>query len=238
MAFLPTVAGADAAPELVASWAEDRPGGPAGFVSPFYPGGDLHFGDPIPEAVVTTLARLHVAGAAAAIDWTWRFDAAKVDRLRDNALQALSTTERFLQRFADPAAWRARLAHTSASPALRQAAETLPRTLTHGDMHPGNLLRRADGSAVIVDWGAACLAPAMLDLANIVEIGSPLWEAYVRAYRAAGGAFDEAIARRGFWWARAMTAVMYIPWAAANSDRVTDLIEQAEAATAELTALI
>ena len=36
----------------------------SGFVSPFYPGETLHFGDPIPAGVLITLARVHAAAAA------------------------------------------------------------------------------------------------------------------------------------------------------------------------------
>ena len=57
---------------------------------------------------------------------------------------------------------------------------------------------------MIIDWGNACLAPPMLDLANIVELGSPEWATYVAAYEAAGGAFDAAVAERAYWWARAI----------------------------------
>jgi thiamine kinase-like enzyme len=113
----------------------------------------------------------------------------------------------------------------------------LPRTLTHGDMHPANIMRRADGSPVIIDWGNACLAPPMLDLANIIELGSQEWATYVAAYQAAGGAFDAAVAERAFWWARAITGLMYIAWAVDNSDRATDLIAQIEDAAARLAAL-
>jgi thiamine kinase-like enzyme len=103
-------------------------------------------------------------------------------------------------------------------------------------MHPANIMTRPNGSPVIIDWGNACLAPPMLDLANIIELGSPEWETYVAAYRAAGGAFDAAVAERAYWWAKAATGLMYIGWAVDNSDRATALIAQIENANARLAA--
>jgi aminoglycoside phosphotransferase (APT) family kinase protein len=234
------IAGVDAAPELIAaSVSADAPEDPEAswFVSPFYPGETLHFGDPIPATVLTTLARVHAATAAApAPSWAWSCDAAHIDRLRHGAERALAASARFKTQTLDHAAWAARLAKAAASPVLREAAEQLPRALTHGDMHPANIMRRADGSAVIIDWGNACLAPPMLDLANIIELGSPEWLTYVAAYEAAGGAFDAAIAERAYWWAKAATGLMYVPWAVGNSDRAPAPIVQLEDAAARLAA--
>jgi hypothetical protein len=76
----------------------------------------------------------------------------------------------------------------------------------------------------------------MLDLANIIELGSPEWATYVAAYEAAGGALDAATAGRAYWWARAVTGLMYVAWAVDNSDRTPALIAQIEDATKRLTA--
>jgi aminoglycoside phosphotransferase (APT) family kinase protein len=230
--------GADAAPELIAaSTSVHAPENPdaSWFVSPFYPGETLHFGDPIPAGVLVTLARVHAAAALApAPGWAWAFDAIHIDRLQQSSERALAASARFRSRTPNHLAWAARLTAAASSPALREAAEQLPRTLTHGDMHPANILTRADGSPVIIDWGNACLAPPMLDLANIVELGSPQWATYVAAYQAAGGAFDAAVAERAFWWARAITGLMYVAWAVDNSDRAPALIAQIEDANARL----
>jgi hypothetical protein len=235
------VPGAAAAPDLVASWTSaEHPDDQDhnGFVSPFYPGEALHFGDPIPPEVITTLARVHAAcPQGAATDWAWRFDAARVDWLRDFAVRAASGSARFLAEIPDHADWRARLTRAAAAPALRAAADALPRTLTHGDMHPGNIVRGADGSPVIIDWGNACLAPPMLDLANIIEIESDDWALYWRIYRTAGGALQEGGSVAAFWWAKAATALMYVPWAAANAPaHAPRLIAQLEDALTRLAA--
>ena len=230
------VPGVAACPELVAAWvpagAPDDPDA-SGFVSPFYPGETLHFGEPIPDAVLTTLARVHAAAVSApAPTWAWSFDAAHVDRLQHGAERALAASARFRSRTPDHADWAARLARAAASPLLREAADTLPRTLTHGDMHPANIMTRMDGSPVIIDWGNACLAPPMLDLANIVELGSPQWATYVAAYDVADRTLDPAVTERAYWWAKAMVGLMYVAWAVDNSDRAPDLIAQIETANA------
>ena len=58
MSSVPPATGAAAAPEVVVAWVsaeqpddQDR----SGFVSPFYAGEALYFGDPIPAQVITTL---------------------------------------------------------------------------------------------------------------------------------------------------------------------------------------
>jgi hypothetical protein len=232
------VPGADAAPELVAAWTTaDTPedAEASGFVSPYYPGPALHFGDPIPAGVLTTLARIHAGAEADA--WARPFDAARIDALQAFALRTVAASERFRAGTPDWPRWAQRLETAAASPALREAADSLPRTLTHGDMHPGNIVARADGTPVIIDWGNACLAPPMLDLANIIGLGSTDWEIYLAAFEAAGGQLDPATLTRAFWWARAVTGLMYVPWAADHSDRAPALIAQMEDATAQFPAL-
>jgi hypothetical protein len=235
------VAGAEAAPELVAAWTsadapedQDR----NGFVSPFYPGPAMHFGDPIPAAVIVSLARVHAECAGRpGMEWAWAFDAARIKGLADYARYVAAGSEQLKTEVEDHIGWLARLDRAAEASMLREAADTLPRSLTHGDMHPGNIVRRADGSPVIIDWGNACLAPPMLDLANIIAIDSDAWRLYWRAYHEAGGELQEAWSRRAFWWARATTALMYVPWAASASPlRVPDLIAQMEDATARLIA--
>jgi hypothetical protein len=230
--------GAVACPQILAAWTSpDRPDDPAanGFVTPFYAGPALHFGDPIPTAVIATLARLHATYAdPGQLGWTWTFDAGHLERLRNGAIETLSASERFRRATPDHGAWLERLRRAAGSDLIAAATESLPRCLTHGDMHPGNVVRHADGTPAIIDWGNVCIAPPMLDVANIIAIDTPEWETYLAAYRAAGGVADAASARRGYWWARAATALMYVPWAAENSSRAPDLVAQIEAANERL----
>jgi Phosphotransferase enzyme family len=60
---------------------------------------------------------------------------------------------------------------------LRAALAVLPRTLTHGDAHRGNVLVSPAG-AVLIDWGNARVAPAGLDLATLAAQGAPAPPAY------------------------------------------------------------
>ncbi len=233
--------GAPAAPEVILAWSSpERPDDVEanGFASPFYPGGDMKFGDPMPQPVLATLASLHARCAdPATLAWTWAFDATVAGQMRANALTALTSSASFRARTPDHAHWLARLERAGCSPALEAASERLRRTLTHGDMHPGNIIRRRDGAPMIIDWGNACLATPMLDLANMATIGSAQWRFYLSAYRAAGGDIDEPDLRRGYWWARAVTGLMYVPWAAEHTERTPALILQVEEAEARLAEL-
>jgi Ser/Thr protein kinase RdoA (MazF antagonist) len=86
--------------------------------------------------------------------------------------------------------------------------------LCHGDLHPGNLLPRGDGSHVAIDWsmaargdpaadvartrllilGAALPAETPAPVARLMELGRRLlWRGYLREYeRRRGAPLDEA----------------------------------------------
>jgi hypothetical protein len=124
------IAGVDAAPELIATSAStDAPEDPEAswFVTPFYPGETLHFGDPIPAAVLTTLARVHAATMAGPPAWLWTCDGAHIDRLQQGSERALAASARFKAATPDHAAWATRFSTAATSPVLREAAEQLPR---------------------------------------------------------------------------------------------------------------
>lgn len=71
-----------------------------------------------------------------------------------------------------------------------------PVTLVHGDVHPGNISVE-DQRARLVDWANARCGPAMLDVANICDLGSVNMIAYRRSFGAAGGrALDDHPADR------------------------------------------
>ena len=76
--------------------------------------------------------------------------------------------------------------------AARTASRRLPTVLTHGDCHVGNLLRRADGQVVWVDWQEACLSDGVDDLVFLwqraeFDGADPPREAMTAAYAAARG---------------------------------------------------
>ena len=98
---------------------------------------------------------------------------------------------------------------------LLGALEKLPVTLTHGDVHPWNIIRLPDERSILIDWGGARIAPAMLDLANLVEIDSLNWAAYLSTWEAASGiAMDVGLARLRYHWATVMVNLQYLPFRA------------------------
>jgi Ser/Thr protein kinase RdoA (MazF antagonist) len=231
---LATVSGAIAVPEVIVSWSSaEHPAAPKenGFISPFYPGGPLTPDDLIPDTVLATLARVHAACCQTNnFDWTWTFDATHLDRLHADVLAKLSASDHFKATTADHVEWLRRLERIGRSDSLRTISDALPRSLVHGDMHPGNVVLRSDGLPVIIDWGNVCVAPPMLDLANIIRIDSTEWDIYLGAYRAAGGKIDAQTCRRAYCWARAATALMYLPWFAEHTSEASRMIMQIEEA--------
>lgn len=144
-------------------------------------------------------------------EWTWTFNAEHMRRTLDQAIEAVSAAALFRHTTPEHADWSARLHNLRHSRVLFEVSDALEKTLTHGDMHPGNIIGQAAGHPIIIDWGNVCLAPPPLDLANIIRIDSPLWAVYVEAYRRAGGKIDDASLRQGYYWARAATGLQYLP---------------------------
>jgi Ser/Thr protein kinase RdoA (MazF antagonist) len=207
--------GAATFPVLVAS-------GDDWFAAPFYPGPDLTFGDPVPIPVIQDLARLHAAWEGRPPPaGLWTYDAGHVAALAANALAA--------------GADQALAPLGGAGSALARLADRLPRTLVHGDVHPGNIIASPDRGFTLIDWGNAAAAPAMLDVANTVPMGHPAWDAYQAAYRAAGGAVSLAAHELAWRWARGVTALMYLPWTLAHRPAASPgLVAQALEAEAAL----
>jgi hypothetical protein len=229
---------APAKPEIISAWSsESQSEDPVqnGFISPFYAGGSLKFGEAIPTPVLATLGQTHARLAnRAGGGWTWTLDGDAVDRFYGNALGAVRTSRLFQELTGDSDGWVKRLGRIGESALLQSMAGTLRKTVVHGDMHWENVLRCADGSPVLIDWGNVCFATPMLDLANCVPIGSAEWLFYIGSYRAAGGDIGDGELERAYWWARAITAFMYLPWAVEHSRGAPGLIEQAEFAIARL----
>lgn len=64
--------------------------------------------------------------------------------------------------------------------------------LVHGDLHSGNLLRRADGSLVCIDWEYAHAGHPLEDLAGLLNASSVLRAEWQKA--------QHATAPRPDWW--------------------------------------
>jgi thiamine kinase-like enzyme len=107
-------------------------------------------------------------------------------------------------------------------------AQTFSQTLVHWDVHPGNILVNGNKS-VLIDWGNACVGPAMIDLANVVEWDSPDFRGYVDAYELQSGEpFDYESTLIEYDWSRAITQIKYLPYAAKldkgkHVERLTDI---------------
>jgi thiamine kinase-like enzyme len=122
-----------------------------------------------------------------------------------------------------------RLATTRNNSQIKNALKQLPLTLTHGDVHPGNLIKNEKSQAVLIDWGNARRAPAALDLANTVKLDSLQWELYLDfCDEAHGKPVDRRLAVLGYYWATIQINLNYLPFAIANRpvETTLDMIEK------------
>jgi thiamine kinase-like enzyme len=120
------------------------------------------------------------------------------------------------------------------------AVASLPRTLVHGDPHRGNILLAA-GTATLIDWGGARVAPAALDLAVLRAQGAVDLTPYrVRfAELTGGGPPPELLAVEGHW-ADVYAHVQYLGFAADHlgPERVRDMVAVAARAHVALDAAL
>lgn len=209
-----------AIPPLIACQDAEN-GQPAWYVIPFYSGGALTWDDEMPDVVIRLLAQMHV-----------RFEQ-KVKELRDWPGLRLIDLDGFNQTVSravqavegavtgwpdDPFA--PLLQQTKSlqnNPELETILALLPQTLTHGDIHPGNITRSENGRFVLLDWGSASLAPAMLDIPNMIEIGSREWDVYLSVLQEEQGTpVDPRLAELGYLWATVHINMNYLPFVVAN----------------------
>lgn len=188
---------------------------------PFYPGTPLGGGD-VPDAVWDVLGRVHThwhrrrpRGIPVVDAGWWR---AMVAGHTVPAVRGAHgrTGDPRLAGIADLLeAW-------STDDRLRAALALLPRTLTHGDAHRGNVLLTAD-RPVLIDWGNARVAPAGLDLATLAAQGAPA----PAAYRAPPGPPGLREVER--LWAQVQVHVQYLGFAADHlgTERVVEMVDTA-----------
>jgi aminoglycoside phosphotransferase (APT) family kinase protein len=209
------------------------------FVTPFYEGTQMQWGEAVPLTVLRSLAYVHAHFLSRAGDarWLHRVDASFFTRTFANAVAALQTAAERIPAVHEAASQLAafpRMPGMRGIPVLLAALERLPVTLVHGDVHPGNIIRLAGGEGVLIDWGTARVAPALLDIANVVALGSDDWRVYLAAYEAASGQpIDLTLATLGCHWATAMVNLQYLPWVALYrpdnaAHMVTQVIQAAE----------
>jgi len=199
------------------------------FVAPFYEGQSLGFDDEVPQVVIESLVRLHAyfMPRNEQLEWMPNFD---FDAFRGLVGWVLDRLDEANARQADQRMMKVRqaLQMVQESPLIRAAFERLPATLIHGDVHGGNILRLANGSSMLIDWGNARLAPAMFDLANMVDIDSENWQHYLATWEeVTGDVLDEDLARLGYYLATVMVNTQYLPFVVGNWPDNADSPEQA-----------
>jgi aminoglycoside phosphotransferase (APT) family kinase protein len=243
MAALAELAAAPAIPFLIDSAiAVPAPGEKtiSCFITPFYEGRTLTFEDDIPAAVIESLAQVHLYFAPRLNQFQGLKDLYQVDvsffrRTLNNAQEALAQLH---QRQPQPlwAGLQDRLEAVRHSHVFETTLAGLPLTLAHGDVHPGNIIQSPTGEATLIDWGNTRIAPALLDLANVVELDSPNWFAYLSAWGKAGGPpLDPHLLRQGYYWATAMVNLQYLPYATNYSvENVPGMAERVLDAQAKL----
>jgi Phosphotransferase enzyme family len=224
MRAIAVVAGVDR-PRLLAA-GRDRHG--AWLVLPFYPGPALDGGE-VPATVWDVLGRVHAhwhrrrpRGVPVVDARWWR------QMVTEHTLPAVRGAR---DRTGDPrlAEIAELLVAWSTDARMRAALALLPRTLTHGDAHRGNVLLAPDG-AVLIDWGNARVAPAGLDVATLAAQGAPAPPAYTAP------ATPPALREVERLWAQVQVHVQYLGFAADHlgTARVVEMVETAARALDEL----
>lgn len=189
--------------------------GASWFVSPFYAGDLLTFDDDLPTEIISALAAIHAhyLTRTEQLDGIPQYDGAFTAYLRDFVMAVLEENK---ARFSASqiTEFQSQLPTAEDAQLLGTVFQRLPKTLTHGDVHPGNIIRTSAGDHVLFDWGNARIAPGMLDLANMVQMDSPEWTVYVEAWEAASGtALEPGTARLSYFWATAIINMQYMPFA-------------------------
>jgi hypothetical protein len=97
---------------------------------------------------------------------------------------------------------------------LYRISESLPQTLCHLDFWPKNLIRRAGGEVVLIDWAFAGVGSIAEDVGNLVpdacfdhfisaehlpELEQVIFDGYLRGLRAGGWNDDPRLVQLGMW---------------------------------------
>lgn len=217
MRALAVVLGVDR-PRLLAAGSDEHG---AWLVLPFYPGPALEGGD-VPAEVWDVLGRVHAhwhrrrPRGVPVVDARWWWEMVTGHTLPAVRGARDRTGDARLAEIAELlVAW-------STDSRLRTALALLPRTLTHGDAHRGNVLL-APGGAVLIDWGNARVAPGGLDVATLAAQGAAAPLAY------SAPAVPPALREVERFWAQVQVHVQYLGFAADHLDteRVVEMVETA-----------
>ncbi len=180
------------------------------FIYPYYAGEALSWDDPVPKELLHMMAQVHwrFEGREDEFSEVLRVDRSFLLQCFDSGVTSLASQgELFYQELA-------LLKQIREDEQVYSVLKSLPMTLTHGDVHPGNLIRAGVEQAMLIDWGNARFAPAALDLANMVDFGSPEWKDYLAAWEGESGLkMDERQAELGFCLAEIVVNTQYLPFA-------------------------
>ncbi|MGD9991532.1 phosphotransferase [Pseudonocardia sp.] len=176
-------------------------------VVPFHDGPPLADDEPVPAAVLTMLDRVHTH---------WRGKRPRTVPVADAAWWRELCLQRIVPAV-DPVtpSVAARIRAWADDPRALHAATAVPRTLTHGDPHRGNVR-----GGRLIDWGNARVAPRGFDLAVLRAQGTDV---------ATGDPSEDG-------WSDLAMAVAYLGFAADHlgAARVQELAAVAEGGLAAL----
>ena len=183
----------------------------------------------LPRDVIRTLAHVHTRfeGKQTLLESLPNLDGDFLARVLDRVRVALEKGPR-AESSRDGSMLIEGLARLREAPQILAAAQSLPQTLLHGDVHPGNIMqRRAEHDWVLFDWGNAMVGPAGVDLGNCIgSVDAPGWREY---WSIVGGLTGEPLdAERQaaqFSFGKVFISIHYLPFAIehlheANAERM------------------
>jgi hypothetical protein len=220
-------------PELVGTGEDERG---RWLLMPFYAGEPPLQGH-VPRRVGEALARLHVhflgderVRAELGPPDLWEWWASLCNGARTQFTTAIDSSDRP----ADLESIAAAVERWAGDARIADALGVLPRTLTHRDVHLGNLMCDGDDCRLI-DWGNANWGAPLVDLENITTRDSDVFGAYMTAWeRLTGEPLDEWILDVGWELATIQVLCTYLPFplvsGSGDIDTCLRMVQEAEAA--------
>lgn len=157
---------------------------------------EIEWVDGVPIVVDELVASSSRSALWALLDQLRRLDAQGVPRLDvssrlDELLDRLSRVDSSAWRMWQQQ-WHALRAGVEEGASAESAASHIGSCLVHGDLHSGNVLHRADGRLVCIDWEYAHAGHPLEDLAGLLNASAVLQAEWQKA--------QHATAPRPDWW--------------------------------------